>query len=366
MDSEEVDKDLQDVSCFSKCGVLTRKDVFRWNVHSSIIINDKKNARSDFFTFGPVPNAKFCLLLSSDPDKMNFVQQFGVCLCRIPTDEDKIKNEEDITIKVSFSLLDTRDRLHHTCERTMKECSRVYAAFERSIFDKHQLIFLRKGNLTIHCAMDVEEIVSETNQSPKGNVTQPSIKELIQETDGIGDLTRDFKNLLDNQKFTDVTLSVHGTDFQAHRAILGARSPVFAAMFEHDTVEKIQNRIVIEDFSSEVISLLLRYLYTDETSELTSQTCLALFVAADKYAVPKLKRICSKFLCSNLTTDMALGVLTVANLHEDEALKEAAVQLILDNAVKVMKSDEWLSFLKDYPELANNIILNLAMKSLKS
>ncbi len=40
--------------------------------------------------------------------------------------------------------------------------------------------------------------------------------------------------------FSDVTLSVGATEFKAHKAILAARSPVFAAMFEHSMEEKLK------------------------------------------------------------------------------------------------------------------------------
>lgn len=346
------DPDVTDVASFSKHGILTRKEVFKWSVQASLV--QRGEVRSEMFTFGPARNSKFCLMIAMDPNNSDYLHhQFGVCLYRTP-----IKAAEEIAIKVSFGLLDTKDRLHHPCERIMRESDRVYATFDCNVFDRHQQIFLRKGILAIHCAMDVEEILSEDTQDAE-NLKKSSHG---YDYDDSKDLVDDLATLLDDQKFCDISLCAGDKEFQAHRSILGARSPVFAAMFEHDTLEKEQNRVVIEDIDSDVMHQLLRYVYTGDTEQLTPSIAVSLLAAADKYALPKLKKKCSNYLCSNLTTDMALGVLTVANMHQDDNLKDASIQAILDNAVQVMKTDDWLTFLKEYSELANSIILRLAMK----
>ena len=53
-------------------------------------------------------------------------------------------------------------------------------------------------------------------------------------------LSEDLGALFESQKFSDVTLVavVPGKEYQAHKAVLAARSPVFAAMFEHEMEER--------------------------------------------------------------------------------------------------------------------------------
>lgn len=53
-------------------------------------------------------------------------------------------------------------------------------------------------------------------------------------------LSSDLGALQDRGTFSDVTLSVGQCVFQAHKAVLAARSPVFAAMFEHGMEESIK------------------------------------------------------------------------------------------------------------------------------
>jgi speckle-type POZ protein len=58
-------------------------------------------------------------------------------------------------------------------------------------------------------------------------------------------LSQDFSMLFENKTFLDVILSVSGRELHAHKAILAARSPVFAAMFTHDMKEKRNNYMEI-------------------------------------------------------------------------------------------------------------------------
>ena len=62
-------------------------------------------------------------------------------------------------------------------------------------------------------------------------------------------LSTDLGALQDKGTFSDVTLSVGGQVFQAHKAVLAARSPVFSAMFEHSMEESIKVSIFIPPWS---------------------------------------------------------------------------------------------------------------------
>lgn len=60
-----------------------------------------------------------------------------------------------------------------------------------------------------------------------------------------------------------------------------ARSPVFAAMFEHEMEERKQNRVAITDVDHEVLKEMLRFIYTGKAPNLEKMAD-DLLAAADK------------------------------------------------------------------------------------
>ena len=87
----------------------------------------------------------------------------------------------------------------------------------------------------------------------------------------------------DGAKSSDVVLRVGNKDFQAHKCILSARSPVFGAMFQHDMKEAKENHVDIEDVEVEVFEVMLRFIYTDKIS--SDDVTIDLLKAADKVCV---------------------------------------------------------------------------------
>ena len=83
----------------------------------------------------------------------------------------------------------------------------------------------------------------------------------------------DIGDLLEKKQLCDVTLVVGESEetrkeIQAHKVILGARSPVFAAMFKHQMKEQTQGRVTITDVKAEVFEELLSFIYTGKIRSL--------------------------------------------------------------------------------------------------
>ena len=69
--------------------------------------------------------------------------------------------------------------------------------------------------------------------------------------------------LLQSGILSDFTVVVGSESIPVHRALLAARSPVFAAMFRHeDTKEAQESQVVISDVRAEVFKDLLHFAYT--------------------------------------------------------------------------------------------------------
>lgn len=102
-------------------------------------------------------------------------------------------------------------------------------------------------------------------------------------------LTKDYTTLLESGTLADVRLQVPGKEFRVHKAILAARSKVFAAMFSHkETSEAQQGVIDIPDIAVEVFERLLLYIYVGKVPPMDELTA-ELFIAADKVSVELFK-----------------------------------------------------------------------------
>jgi len=84
-------------------------------------------------------------------------------------------------------------------------------------------------------------------------------------------LVKDLKQFLETGQGSDVTLVAgDGVELLAHTLILCSRSPVFSAMFSHDTKENQEKRVVIQDIFSSAAAGLLEFMYTDTVSDITT------------------------------------------------------------------------------------------------
>ncbi|GBN52132.1 Speckle-type POZ protein-like A, partial [Araneus ventricosus] len=146
------------------------------------------------------------------------------------------------------------------------------------------------------------------------------------------DLSNDFECLLDPNTtyFSDVNVNCGTVSFSAHKNILCARSPVFAAMFTTEMKETLENKVEISDISSQVLKTMLTYIYTGKTGELSVQSAGELLFAADMYQLQDLKRVCSDFLKSCVSAENVLRTLVLGYLH-DKDLKVFAMDFICNS-----------------------------------
>lgn len=169
-----------------------------------------------------------------------------------------------------------------------------------------------------------------------------------------------FQNLLEKQDFSDATLKVEEKEFKVHKAILSARSPVFARMFESDMEEKLSGCVRIEDTCSAVMEKALSYMYTGKIVDLTMAHAPDLYRVADKYEVMDLKTSCSKFMMHNLDAESSCEILIIADLYNDEKLKKAAKNEICRNSSTALLSPHGIELMTDHPHLARDVLETLS------
>lgn len=122
-------------------------------------------------------------------------------------------------------------------------------------------------------------------------------------------------------------LSSDGRTILAHKSILAAQSPVFAAMFDCQLEESRTNECKIEDISFEAFEKFLEFLYTRQIP-ISNDHILEVYTAAVKYQIEMLPEICEELIYDNVNEDNALEVLKLGNLHSNELMKILAFKQI--------------------------------------
>ncbi|CEL96653.1 unnamed protein product [Vitrella brassicaformis CCMP3155] len=166
--------------------------------------------------------------------------------------------------------------------------------------------------------------------------------------------------------YSDITLVTEGHQFRAHKCILAARSTVFAAMFGGRFEESSMGTVHLWD-TPETIQSLLKYIYTESCDEVTQQplpfdSVLALFQAADKYALQGLKLKCASVLERNMRPDSVVRVLIEADRHNEPRLKESAARFICGKYGEVSGTEDWRR-LDRHPSILKHLLECFAQPS---
>ncbi|CAG9767497.1 unnamed protein product [Ceutorhynchus assimilis] len=177
------------------------------------------------------------------------------------------------------------------------------------------------------------------------------------------ELSTDFGNLFENQKLTDVTFYVKGRKIKAHKFILTSQSEVFRAMFETEMQEKLTNKVKIVDIEYEVFEAMLHFMYTDELPN--SSMVKELLVAADKYALYRLKALCEKEMFANITTENSTRVLVIADFYNCEQLKIQTLDFIISFAKFIIHTEGWRSLEETYPHLIVETYAEMVKRQIK-
>lgn len=168
-----------------------------------------------------------------------------------------------------------------------------------------------------------------------------------------------FAALLACDKFSDVTFVIGEDRFCAHKAILAVRSPVFAAMFDHDMQESKENTVKITDIRPEVFREALRFIYTG-SAEKIELLADELLIAAEKYALDNLKRMCEDHLAMVLTVELSTEMLRLADTYNANQLKQQTIDFISAN-LKEMKPADWKSLIAANVDVAAEMIAKMAV-----
>lgn len=201
---------------------------------------------------------------------------------------------------------------------------------------------LENGNLNVFCEIesykDEQELVGS------------SVNVVVPKSSSSEELVKHFEELFESKKFSDVTFNVRGQKLAAHKAILSARSPVFAAMFQHQTKENVTGSVDVHDIEPEVFNIMLRYIYTGQVlSRQMEEVATELLSTADKYLLGKLKYECGNHLDKKMSPKNCFKLLSLDKHDPAYYLKEKALDYIRRNPSKVMSLGSWKKASKENP-----------------
>ncbi|CAH8527359.1 unnamed protein product [Schistosoma turkestanicum] len=151
--------------------------------------------------------------------------------------------------------------------------------------------------------------------------------------------------------------------FEAHKAILAARSPVFAAMFGHGMEESRANRVEITDMEPDTVAEVLRYIYTGQVVGM-NRLAHELLAAADKYQLERLKTMCEEALVESLSVENACDIFGLADMHNAEQLKTHTLEFIMLHAHDVCETEGYEQLVRHRPRLLNECFRSLASQQL--
>ncbi|RLM60426.1 hypothetical protein C2845_PM14G05710 [Panicum miliaceum] len=154
------------------------------------------------------------------------------------------------------------------------------------------------------------------------------------------DIVLHFAKLLEEKEGVDITFSVGGKNIGAHKMVLAIRSPVFKAELYGPMREEGTEPIVVKDVQPDVFRALLHFIYTDSLPPLEdleeddrNEIIRHLLVAADRYAMERLKLMCQSILCENLSVQTVATTLALADQHHCDMLKDACIEFMACSSV---------------------------------
>jgi len=286
--------------------------------------------------------------------------------------------------KFSVSVRDINGTLKHTAEVSTKRMEPESGWGLASFCSKHTLTKNRdtlcpRGTLNVQ--FDVSLLVPQTIRADKEPRKAAAAKKSqalsapVSAENMKAEVAKDLSALLYSQSLCDVTLICRPKDcsssssdstsssssgerrFTAHKAILGARSPVFLAMFRHaDLKESYMSEVVIEDVGADAMQIFLEFVYGRDTSISDFDTACSVLAVADKYDLPGLLRVCEGTMVSNVRLANCARAAIAGHLYNASALKETAIAMMMQYGKRLREMDGWDEIKSEHPTLMNDIV----------
>lgn len=152
--------------------------------------------------------------------------------------------------------------------------------------------------------------------------------------------------LYESETLVDATIICGQSVFNAHRAVLAARSPTFKALFENN-IGKISTSIstvqIAEDINPQALKLFLKAIYTGTgktSADIPARHIADFLYLSEHYKIPDLKAFGELQIIKNVESTSAIKFLSLADKYKLQHAKEAVLKFMKGNFEAVMKSEK--------------------------
>ena len=135
---------------------------------------------------------------------------------------------------------------------------------------------------------------------------------------------------LEKKLFCDFTIKTESREFPVHKCLLGVVSDYFRVMFQVEMKEKYQDYWTSNDFSCDVVSTLLDFIYGDSSS-ITLDNAYGVLKAAHYLQITKLLEYCVEFLSKHISNKNVFQCWELATKYCLESLEGACKKFINNN-----------------------------------
>jgi hypothetical protein len=328
-----------------------------------------KKVRSGLFCIrfewkNPTKTERKTAFLTSEETKFSYLAKFKIenQMCRYKLNIDfSLMSRNRVECSVELNRIANRKNVEE--ENKSRPCAASifingeetrHMLKEFCTWDHWSLLPELNGSFACPDGVDLTEITWETT-NPNEWKPLTCLLWLEFETFAVGE-----KNAL--KQLTDLYVQQNHRDVQfnfendqhigGHSHILVARSPVFAAMFQHEMKETKTGQVSIQDIQPNIFKQMLHYIYSGRLSlPLTETSAQRLFEAADKYDIGDLKDECVDRLIHRIRVDNVINLMAWAHTHSVEELKEETLEFTSLHGKEISQLKDWENLMKNYPEV---------------
>jgi hypothetical protein len=167
--------------------------------------------------------------------------------------------------------------------------------------------------------------------------------------------------LFDKGIDSDFVINVGDKKIHVNKWVLNLNSPVFERMLESNFTEKASSEVDIVDIEYELMYQLLRFMYTKSVSPVFKTMSDRLLIAANKYQMEELVKVCESTLCDNLLSDNAAATYMLAYQHGTWEFRRNVRVFIYRRLPSVIQSNGWET-LANNSEVLNTFISGSAAR----